>query len=83
MAYKRRFTDSESGVDSFALVTVSGSATFKNILNGKYVDAITGEIINIENIKISLVYTYFDVFYYYKLYFLLVLKVAIYNGYLY
>ena len=49
MAYKRRFTDSDSGVDSFALVTVSGSATFKNIPNGKYVDAITGEIINVTN----------------------------------
>lgn len=49
MAYKRRFTDTESGVDSFVLVTVSGSATFNNIPNGKYVDAVTGEVINVTN----------------------------------
>lgn len=42
MAFKRRYTDTESGVDSFALVTVSGSATFSNIPNGTYIDAITG-----------------------------------------
>lgn len=47
MAYKRRFTDSDSGVDSFALITVSGNATFSNIPNGKYVDAVTGKIINV------------------------------------
>ena len=49
MAYKRRFTDTDEGVDSFALITVSGSATFNNIPNGKYVDAITGEVINVTN----------------------------------
>ncbi|MDO4419070.1 MAG: alpha-amylase family glycosyl hydrolase [Ruminococcus sp.] len=43
MAYIRRYTDATEGIDSLALVTVSGSATFKNIPNGVYIDAITGE----------------------------------------
>lgn len=47
MAYKRRYTNAEEGVDSFALITVSGSATFRNIPNGKYVDAVTGQVINV------------------------------------
>ncbi|BCJ45843.1 alpha-amylase [Actinoplanes ianthinogenes] len=41
MAYKRRYT--AGGVDSFALITVSGSATFSGIPNGTYVDAVTGD----------------------------------------
>ncbi|MDP4146442.1 MAG: alpha-amylase family glycosyl hydrolase, partial [Bacillota bacterium] len=49
MAYKRRYTDSSKGIDSFALITVSGSATFANIPNGKYVDAVTGTVINVTN----------------------------------
>ena len=49
MSYKRRFTDETSGVDSFALVTISGNATFNNIPNGKYVDSITGQVINVTN----------------------------------
>ncbi len=44
MAFKRRYTDAASGVDSFALVTVSGSATFTGIPNGTYVDAVTGDV---------------------------------------
>ncbi len=47
MAYIRRFTDAKEGVDSLALVTVSGGATFKNIPNGKYIDAITGDVKNV------------------------------------
>ena len=47
MAYIRRFTDAE--VDSLALVTVSGGATFKGIPNGKYIDAITGDVQNVTN----------------------------------
>ena len=49
MAYIRRFTDAQEGVDSLALVTVSGGATFKNIPNGKYIDAITGDVKNVTN----------------------------------
>lgn len=43
MAYVRRYTDAKEGIDSLALVTVSGGATFKNIPNGLYIDAITGD----------------------------------------
>ena len=45
MAFKRRFT--EGGVDSFVLVTISGNATFSGIPNGKHVDAVTGDTINV------------------------------------
>ncbi len=44
IAYKRRFTDQEAGIDSFALVTVSGTATFNSIPNGTYTDAVTGDV---------------------------------------
>ena len=43
MAYKRRFTDSANGIDSFVLVTVSGGATFSGIPGGTYVDLVTGD----------------------------------------
>ncbi|WP_411087248.1 carbohydrate binding domain-containing protein [Streptomyces sp. 061-3] len=43
MAYKRRYTDTASGVDSFALVTVTGAATYAGIPNGTYKDAVTGD----------------------------------------
>ncbi|MFC9244830.1 carbohydrate binding domain-containing protein [Streptomyces sp. NPDC057136] len=43
MAYKRRYTDAASGTDSFALVTVSGGATYTGIPNGTYKDAVTGD----------------------------------------
>ncbi len=49
MAYIRRYTDKTEGVDSLALVTVSNSATFKNIPNGLYIDAITGDRQNVTN----------------------------------
>ncbi|MGV9912881.1 carbohydrate binding domain-containing protein [Streptomyces tendae] len=44
MAYKRRYTDTASGTDSFALVTVTGAATYTGIPNGTYTDAVTGDI---------------------------------------
>lgn len=47
MAYIRRFTD--ESVDSLACVTISGGATFKNIPNGKYIDAVTGDVQNVTN----------------------------------
>lgn len=43
MAFKRRFTDPARGIDSFVLVTISGSATFYNLPGGTYRDAITGD----------------------------------------
>ena len=51
MSFIRRYTNDE--IDSLALVTVSGEATFKNIPNGKYIDAVTGEIINVSNGTLS------------------------------
>jgi glycosidase len=47
IAFKRRYTSST--IDSFCLVTISGSATFYNIPNGTYVDAVTGTTINVGN----------------------------------
>lgn len=42
MAFKRRYTDADT--DSFALVTISDSATFTGIPNGTYTDAVTGTV---------------------------------------
>lgn len=47
MAYIRRYT--AEGVDSLACVTISDGATFKNIPNGKYIDAVTGDVQNVTN----------------------------------
>ncbi|NBE56209.1 alpha-amylase, partial [Streptomyces sp. YC537] len=41
MAFKRRYTSGST--DSFALVTVSGTATYTGVPNGKYTDAVTGD----------------------------------------
>ncbi|WP_340558898.1 carbohydrate binding domain-containing protein [Streptomyces sp. GSL17-111] len=41
MAFKRRYT--EGATDSFALVTVSGGASYTGIPNGTYRDAVTGD----------------------------------------
>ncbi len=41
MAFKRRYTDSKT--DSFALVAISGNATFTGIPGGTYIDAVTGD----------------------------------------
>lgn len=46
-AYKRRFT--EGSVDSYALVTVSGKATFSNVENGTYYEAVTGKKVTVSN----------------------------------
>ena len=47
MAYIKRYT--ADGVDSLALVTVTDGATFRNIPNGKYIDAVTGDVKNVTN----------------------------------
>nr|WP_318840722.1 hypothetical protein [Paenibacillus sp. BJ-4] len=49
MAYKRRYTDTSKGINSFALITVSDSAVFRNIPNGTYKDAITGDVKEVKN----------------------------------
>ncbi|CAL9647320.1 hypothetical protein SUDANB15_06494 [Streptomyces sp. enrichment culture] len=41
MAFKRRYT--AGGTDSFALVTVSGGATYTGVPDGTYTDAVTGD----------------------------------------
>lgn len=41
LAFKRRYTDSQ--LDSFACVAISGSATFTGIPSGEYVELITGK----------------------------------------
>ena len=46
-AFKRRYTDATT--DSYALVCISGGATFSNVPNGKYTDCVTGEVINVTN----------------------------------
>ena len=51
MAFIRRYTD--SSIDSLALVSISNSATFSNIPNGKYVDVVTGDIKNVSNGTLS------------------------------
>ena len=45
MAFKRRYTDSNT--DSFVCVALSGNATFTGIPDGKYVDAVTGDVQNV------------------------------------
>ena len=45
MAFKRRYTDSNT--DSFVCVAISGNATFTGVPNGKYVDAVTGDVQNV------------------------------------
>ena len=42
MAYIRRYT--AEGEDSLACVAVSGGATFKGLPNGKYIDAVSGDV---------------------------------------
>lgn len=50
-AFKRRYTDSET--DSYALVCISGNATFSNILNGTYTDCVTGDTKTVTNNTLS------------------------------
>ncbi|WP_348625205.1 alpha-amylase family glycosyl hydrolase [Paenibacillus peoriae] len=54
LAFKRRYTDSAKGIDSFALVTISGNATFTGIPNGTYVDVVTGDSKTVTDGKITL-----------------------------
>ena len=49
--FKRRYTDATT--DSYALVTISGNATFAGILNGQYVDCVTGDVRNVTNGTLS------------------------------
>lgn len=51
MAFKRRYTG--AGTDSFALVTVTGAATYSGIPNGTYRDAVTGDVRTVSNGSLS------------------------------
>ena len=50
-AFKRRYTDNTT--DSYALVCISGGATFSSIPNGTYVDCVTGDTKNVTNGKLT------------------------------
>ena len=52
-AYKRRFTDEDKGIDSYALVAVSGKASFSGVENGTYYEAVTGEKVTVTDGKLS------------------------------
>lgn len=49
MAYKRGYTDPTTGAKSFACVSVTNAATFTNVPNGTYVDAVTGTTKTVTN----------------------------------
>lgn len=50
-AFKRRYTDENT--DSYALVCISGNASFSGILNGTYTDCVTGDIQTVTDNKLS------------------------------
>ena len=50
-AFKRRYKDATT--DSYCLVTISGGATFSNILNGTYIDVVTGDVKTVSNGKLT------------------------------
>ena len=50
-AFKRRYTDATT--DSYALVCISGNATFSGIENGTYVDCVTGDTKTVNNGTLS------------------------------
>lgn len=47
IGYKRRYTD--SSVDSYALVNISGSSTFTGVENGTYIEVVTGKEVTVSN----------------------------------
>ena len=51
MSYIRRYTS--GGTDSLACVAITDGATFKNIPNGKYIDAVSGDVVNVTNGTLS------------------------------
>ncbi|WP_328940849.1 alpha-amylase family glycosyl hydrolase [Streptomyces sp. NBC_00250] len=51
MAFKRRYTSGST--DSFALVTITGGATYTSIPNGTYTDAVTGDVKTVTNGTLS------------------------------
>ena len=54
LAYKRRYTNKETNVDSFVCVSVTYAAEFTGIPNGTYTDAITGNVVKVTDGKLSI-----------------------------
>lgn len=54
MSFKRGYTDPDSGEKSFACVAVTNAATFSNIPNGTYIDAVTGDTKTVTNGTLSI-----------------------------
>ena len=54
MAFKRRYTSDEEGVDSFVCVAITDGATFTGIPNGHYVEAITGDEVTVTGGTLSI-----------------------------
>jgi len=54
IAFIRRYTNKSEGIDSLALVAITTGATFKNIPNGKYVDAVSGNEITVTNSTLAI-----------------------------
>lgn len=54
MSFKRGYTNPDSGEKSFVCVAVTNAATFKNIPNGKYIDAVTGDVKDVTNGTLSI-----------------------------
>ena len=52
IAYKKRYTDDK--VDSYCLVTITDGANFTGILNGTYIDAVTGDTKTVTNGTMSI-----------------------------
>ena len=51
MAFKRRYVDPTT--DSYALVAISGNATFTGVLNGTYTEVVTGETVTVTDGKLA------------------------------
>lgn len=49
LSFKRRYTNTSEGIDSFVCVSLTNGATFTGVPNGRYVDAITGNVKNVTN----------------------------------
>ncbi len=51
IAFKRRYTNGD--IDSYALVAISGAATFTGVLNGEYTEVITGTKVTVRDSTLS------------------------------
>ena len=51
IAFKRRYTNGD--IDSYALVAISGAATFTGVLNGEYTEVITGAKVTVSDGTLS------------------------------